>query len=330
MRKLGIALVALLVLSLPAWAVPSAKYYTEEGGTAGPAGPPGRDCSGPIVWDTGMTDDFTPPTGCSSAASAGCFINALNPYGIPPKGRWVADDWISDGSPVTDVKIWARYNASGYNYHIANPGSLHGFCVRFYEALDNPPWCPDGTNPDSLAIGPIAYDAYCQNFVETEITGYLVRNFKACITLDNPFFPVNGHVYWTGVSADFDYYYDGVAPTQWFWRVYPGLGYDPFCEASWWDEWNSPATPWEPVSVAVALPCWAGWDASFVLYDNYVAPPMGACCHPDGSCVVTPEAQCTPPNIWHPEWLTCDPNNCPPPPTPVENSSWGSIKHSFK
>ena len=39
----------------------------------------------------------------------------------------------------------------------------------------------------------------------------------------------------------------------------------------------------------------------------------GACCAPDGTCEVKSEANCPSPGIWHPEWATCSPNNCPPP-----------------
>lgn len=40
----------------------------------------------------------------------------------------------------------------------------------------------------------------------------------------------------------------------------------------------------------------------------------GACCHPDGTCMVTTQAACASPSLWHLEWLTCSPlNNCLPP-----------------
>ena len=37
----------------------------------------------------------------------------------------------------------------------------------------------------------------------------------------------------------------------------------------------------------------------------------GACCHADGSCAVTTEADCT--GIWHAEWADCDMAECPQP-----------------
>ncbi len=40
-------------------------------------------------------------------------------------------------------------------------------------------------------------------------------------------------------------------------------------------------------------------------------PPVGACCHPDGSCTVTPPAGCPGPSRWQGSCTTCDPNPCP-------------------
>jgi len=331
MRKFGIVLLG-LVLAAPVFAASS----TDEVFTGVPStGTPSRtnDCPGTIIWDTGMFDEYTPPTGCSSAGSAGCFVNAINDGAFPEDGRRIADEFISDGagSAITHVKIWARYNAQGYDYHAITPGSLHGFCVKFYDAMDEPPWCPDGTIAGETAIGPIVYSQYVGTggFIEYEITTGLVRNFNYCITLPVAFVPAPSHVYWVSVSADFDFVSFGGGVTQWFWRMYPGLGYNPYCEASWWDLWNTPETNWNAISVAIALPCWAGWDASFVLYSAYTPPPMGACCFPDGSFQMTFEADCIAPAVWHGDW-TCDPNQCPQPPNPTESKTWGQIKHDFR
>ena len=74
------------------------------------------------------------------------------------------------------------------------------------------------------------------------------------------------------------------------------------------------------------MPCWAGWNIGFVLYSNYVPPVPGACCRPDGSCVMVPQEQCVPPDVWFDG--PCDPNPCPP--VPVENKSWGQIKNQYR
>jgi hypothetical protein len=328
MQKLGtvLAVLALLALALPVLAAPpvsSDEPFTGVPGSGGHSRT--NDCPGTILWDTGMFDDFTPPTGCSTAGSAGCFVNAINDGAFPQDGRRIGDDWIAnDASPVTHIKIWARYNQQGYDYHAATPGSLHGFCVKFYEALDNPPFCPDGTVPGETAIGNIAYDQYTTNFTEYEITTGLPRNFNYCITLPTPFIPNPGSVYFVSVSADFDFtsYSDGV--TQWFWRMYPGFGYNPYCEASWWDTWNTPETNWNAISVAIAMPCWAGWDASFVLYSGGTTP-MGACCAPDGTCQMTTQSGCS--GVYMGDGTDCDPNPCG---TPTERTTWGSIKSNFR
>ena len=332
MRKTTLALLGLglLATALPAEALDASKWYDEEGGVISHGGPTrSNDCDGDVTWDGGMTDDFTPPEGCSSAISVGCFINAINDAPFPMDGRRLADDFVSDGRVITGIKIWARYNASGYDYHLANPGSLHGFCVKFYDPIADPPWCPNGTVDGEGAIGVSACDVYVTTFVEHEITGYLPRNFNYCLSLPAPFFPQVNHPYFVSVSADFDFttWNDGV--TQYFQRVYTG-NYEPFCEGEWWDTWNTTTVPWIRMSVAVNMPCWAGWDGGFVLYSNITPPPIGVCCDPvTGICLLVEQTACQAPAVWHPEWTSCDPNPCPLPPVPVERSSWGRLKSLY-
>jgi hypothetical protein len=44
--------------------------------------------------------------------------------------------------------------------------------------------------------------------------------------------------------------------------------------------------------------------------------PEGACCYPEGSCLITTQADCIPPGVWQGGATVCDPNPCPqPPPT---------------
>jgi hypothetical protein len=40
-------------------------------------------------------------------------------------------------------------------------------------------------------------------------------------------------------------------------------------------------------------------------------PPPGACCYPDGSCLMIPQIDCVDPGVWY--GGPCDPNPCPPP-----------------
>ncbi|MFC1572383.1 hypothetical protein ACFL6M_02180 [Candidatus Eisenbacteria bacterium] len=40
-------------------------------------------------------------------------------------------------------------------------------------------------------------------------------------------------------------------------------------------------------------------------------PPPGACCFPDGTCLVIPQMDCVDPGVWY--GGPCDPNPCPPP-----------------
>lgn len=313
----GLAILALAAIAIPSFAATAARV--DEPMTApghpGPAHTRTNDCLGTVVWDTGMFDEFTPPSGCSTAGSAGCFVNALNDGGFPADGRRLADDFVSNGQPITAIKIWARYNQDGYDYHRATPGSLHGFCVKFYQPVDpTNPFCPDGSLPGEDAIGSIAYDQYSSNFTEYEITTGLPRNFNVCINLPTPFVGTAGNTYFVSVSADFDFTTGpGGGATQWFWRLMEGV-YDPWCESMWWDTWNDPPTNWTPTSVALALPCWAGWNQSFVLYSGETPPLQGACCFTDGRCAVLTSDDCLAQSgSYQGDGTVCDPNPCPPP-----------------
>jgi len=111
------------------------------------------------------------------------------------------------------------------------------------------------------------------------------------------------------------------------------------------------------------------WSLSYTI--TCPPPPTPAvCCRPDGSCFISMPADCMSPNIFHPEWLVCDPNPCPPPPpvgaccnpqtgactltvqsacaynwhpewtscdpnpcpppVPAEKSTWGQLKHTYR
>lgn len=328
MRRMAIPffLLALAVLALPAWAAEPTAFDDVVTGTPGSGGGTrSNDCSpdpSTVVWDTGMYDEFTPPTGCSTAGSAQCFVDALNEGGFPADGRRIADDWISDGRPVTHIKVWARYNQAGWDYKLANPTAIHGFCVKFYEAREIPPWCPDGSRPGEDAIGNIVYDEHATVFAEYDIPPpSLGRQSNYCITLPVPFFPTTGSVYWVSVSGDFDFTVNG---TQYFWRMYDGWPYDPYCESAWWDTWSGSEVPWINISVGINMPCWASWNSAFVLYSLY-APPTGACCDEFGNCTVTTQDQCQ--GSYQGDGTTCDPNPCPA--NPVEKKSWGGIKNIF-
>jgi hypothetical protein len=45
-----------------------------------------------------------------------------------------------------------------------------------------------------------------------------------------------------------------------------------------------------------------------------VPVPTAACCQSEGTCTVTAAANCQAPNVWHANWTTCQPNDCPVPP----------------
>lgn len=311
MRKLVMAMAAigLMILALPASAVVAPSTLDDKDPAIGD-GPRSAECPGTVVWDTGMFDTYT-PTATATAFSVGCFVNAENPDGAPPDWRRGGDDFVGTGC-VTAVKVWGRYNASGYN----SGRRVVGFCVRFHEATD-PIYCPDGSITGVDAIGPTVYDEYIGvgSFTEEEVFGGLARNFAYCINLPVPFFNTPGNLYWLDISSDYDLVSDGVAYTQWFWRVNDdGFQYDPACEASNWFEPDG-LWPWNCISCPSGqnVATWAGYDCSFKLYCS-AAQPTGACCFQDGSCATTTRDECLAGGgNYLGDGTTCDPNPCPQP-----------------
>jgi len=327
MRKtLAIVLMGLVTLSLPALAVPAGTDDADHT-PAGEGVTVRVDCPGGVIWDTGMFDEFTPPPGVATAGSSGCFTNAINDGAFPADGRRIADDFLALSSdPITGVKIWNRYNAPGYGYHLESNG-LHGYCVKFYGFTGN---CPDGSVPGEDAIGPTLYNEYVSDFVEEEVFTGLIRNFNACLNLCPPFTPEVDQVYWVSVAADFDFTVwptDPSANTQWFWWMYSGLGIS-FCESAFWDTWTVGAeVNWQPISGAINQPGWAGWDSAFLLYNGTPCAVDSACCV-DGLCRMTTEADCaTAGGVWFPG-QNCDGFECPP--VATETNSWGTIKANFR
>ena len=62
---------------------------------------------------------------------------------------------------------------------------------------------------------------------------------------------------------------------------------------------------------------------------RYVILQDGACCYPDGTCLLVPEGQCLEEQgLWLGEDVPCDPNPCPP--VPVEETNWGRIKAVYR
>lgn len=310
MRKLA-TLVALgfCTLATAALAItPQATLDDHDADLSGGDGSNTNDCPAPVVYDNGMFDEYTPPTGCSTAGSAGCFVLAENPDGAPAQWRKLATPVAANGEVISHAKIWGRYNASGED----SGRRVHGFCVRIYEAPD-PIYCPDGSLPGEDAIGTIVYDNYANVFTELKVTTGLSRNYNYCITLPVPFATQAGKTYWYTFSADYDLVdWNGLgqAVTQWFHRAYPGLGFAP-CEASaYFCDDDVTCDPWNAISTVFGLTCWIGWEQSLVLYGT--TPVLeGACCFEDGSCQVSSAAQCG--GTYQGDGTVCDPNPCPPP-----------------
>jgi hypothetical protein len=328
MRKVfAIAALGLLTLSLPALAtVPT----TLNDNTPSTGAPGGRvECPGTVIWDTGMYDEFTPPTGCSSAYSTGCFINAIDEGAFGADWRQGAAQFIGvAGDPITNLKFWTRYNQQGYDYHLSS-GGLHGFCVRIYDDPSQGGLCPDGTIPD--ALGAPVYDQYvdASHFVEEEIFTGVVRNFNVCVSLPVPFHMVADHFYWVNVSGDFDFtnYLGAGVYTQLFHRMAPP-GSAILCEPVVnYDSVLGDHQNWKPIWAALNIACWQGWDASMKIYTNPVVENTGACCI-GTECRVVTAAECA--NLsgnYMGDNVPCDPNPCA---TPTKSSTWGKIKAGYR
>lgn len=75
----------------------------------------------------------------------------------------------------------------------------------------------------------------------------------------------------------------------------------------------------------------AGWGClGFGQAGSTPCPPeRGACCESVGTCTLVYETGCTSPTaIWHGEWVSCDPDPCAA--VPVEETSWGRIKDTYR
>jgi hypothetical protein len=69
---------------------------------------------------------------------------------------------------------------------------------------------------------------------------------------------------------------------------------------------------------------------NFTAWDNMsiaeAGTVTGACCLSDGTCIITTSDQCQ--GQFMGEGVLCEPNPCPP--VPVEATSWGTIKNSYR
>jgi len=77
--------------------------------------------------------------------------------------------------------------------------------------------------------------------------------------------------------------------------------------------------------------CTALWTPGGVCEPNTcVLPAQGACCNTiTGACTVTTQAACLAPLVWRGAGVPCTVDNCSPS-TPVERTSWGQIKNTYR
>ena len=228
MRKVfAIAAMGLLILSVPALAVVPPALDPFDGGTSGSGGPRSTPCPGTVIWDySGAGDCNMPPSTCPYVGNmALCFVNAdtTGSGGFPePDRREMAGQWIAtDASPLTHVKVWYRFNTAGHFAFLENNSTIHGWCVKVWEANSIPP-CPDGSIPGPDAgLGVKVYDQYAPSYTWEMIRGLAddpacgtTRHFAYCITLPVAFYPVADKTYWIVATPDEDcYFYTITDPT---------------------------------------------------------------------------------------------------------------------
>jgi hypothetical protein len=85
-------------------------------------------------------------------------------------------------------------------------------------------------------------------------------------------------------------------------------------------------------AVTVATACTATWLLGGTCDPNICVqpPPQGACCNvATGACTITTEADCLSPLVWRGANVPCNAETCAPP-TPVERTSWGQIKNTYR
>lgn len=315
MRKLAtIAALGLVTLAGTAMArVAPTADETSNGGTGSGGGVVrSNDCPGAVVFDSGMTDSFTPPAGCSSAGGVNCWVNAPGSDLRPVKFE-VADEFSTNGEQLTHIKFWERYSCEAYNAGVRTLG----YCIAIYETTQDQLFCPDGVNTSEL--GTLIYDGYAGagEFTEQEITGFLLRNFNVCVTLDNPVPTTAGKVYWVAISGDMPYsdLGDACDPNGQNTLVFirftnQGSGFTA-CEAAirGCEPDGTLCDPWDAISSAFGLPCWAGWDLGLTVYG--IPAATGACCAASGECSITTAGECF--GQYYGDNTTCDPNPCPQP-----------------
>jgi hypothetical protein len=98
------------------------------------------------------------------------------------------------------------------------------------------------------------------------------------------------------------------------------LAVDPlFCD---WENGDVTLRSDSPCAVENNSPC--GQIGAFGV--GCQAPPQGACCQPDGTCLQTAEDMCS--GEFQGIGTTCDPNPCTT--VPVEHTTWGKVKAGFR
>ena len=312
MRKLA-TIVALGLVTLAGTSMATMAPTADEPSTGGSGGGGGgtrsNDCPGAVIFDSGMTDDFTPPAGCSSAGGVNCWVNATGSDLRPVKFE-VADEFATNGETITHVKFWERYSCEAYNAGVR----ARGYCIAIYETTNDALFCPDGVNTSEL--GTLIYDGYAGTgeFTEQEISGFLARNFNVCAALDTPVATTAGNTYWVAISGDMDYsdLGDACDPNGQNTLVFirftnQGSGFTA-CEAAirGCEPDGTLCDPWDAISTAFGLPCWQGWDLGLTIYG--IPAATGACCSPSGECSITTAGECF--GQYQGDNTTCDPSPC--------------------
>jgi len=136
----------------------------------------------------------------------------------------------------------------------------------------------------------------CDGPLELPDTGWPETGFGNLCAYPGPIYQNINSFYWFAVFVDGPMNYFGT-------RTYPATGQAKFVDDS--------SPPIEDLCTLFGTVGWDGQGGNGGIDWPGGGPIVGACCYPDGSCIVVPMGQCS--GAYQGDGTLCDPNPCPRP-----------------
>ncbi len=168
-------------------------------------------------------------------------------------GAVLADDWqCSDSGFVNDIHFWGSWKNG-------DAGLINGFTITIYSNIpEDPPYFH--SRPGTVLWGPYyisdfvdrhivptpeAWEGWFDPFAPEELWPdhdnfyqYNITNIQDIPSIPEPFFQIEGEIYWLAISADVE---SGPAPTYWGWKSsYMHFMDDAVFEGQGWEELFEP------------------------------------------------------------------------------------------